>query len=524
MSSAPALPAGWITARLDDLFATITDGDHQPPPQAPTGVPFVVIGNIRNGSIDLSDARFVKAAYYESLPDQKKPAAGDLLYTVTGSFGIPVVVGTDASFCVQRHIAILKPDPATNVRYVALALSTNAAIRQAAAVATGTAQKTVGLARLRSMSVPLAPMAEQQRIVETLDSLLSRLDAASANLAAAQRKLKAYRASVLKTAVEGRLVPTDAELAPSEGRSYESAGVLLERILRERRHRWEEAELAKMNATGKAPNDDRWKAKYQEPIVPSVDTLPSLPEGWCWSTVEQLAGLDENALCDGPFGSNLKTEHYTDVGPRVIRLQNIGDGDFQDEEAHVSDEHFERLKRHAVRAGDIVVASLGTELPRACQVPLWLGPAIVKADCLRFNVNDMLADPRFVLHALNASPTRKCVGELVHGVGRPRIGLTLFRQTPIPLPPRAEQERIADHVEQLLSVARAVHLSLAAEERRSKGLRQAVLKWAFEGRLVDQDACDESADVLLARIRAERTEAAIAKPKQKPSRRMNAAS
>ena len=85
---------------------------------------------------------------------------------------------------------------------------------------------------------------------------------------AGARNLKRYRASVLKAAVEGRLVPTEAELARAEGRDYEPASVLLERILAERRRRWEEAELAKMKAKGKTPKGDRWRAKYKEPIPP----------------------------------------------------------------------------------------------------------------------------------------------------------------------------------------------------------------------------------------------------------------
>jgi len=516
MSNAPRLPHGWAMARLDQLFVTITDGDHQPPPQSPKGVPFIVIGNIRDGSIEFSNVRFVTSSYYESLPGQKKPMRGDLLYTVTGSFGIPQLVNSDKRFCVQRHIAILKPAEATNAHYVALALSTSAALHQATKVATGTAQKTVGLASLRSMTVSLAPTEEQQRIVDALESLLSRLDAAVASLESAQAKLKAYRASVLKAAVEGRLVPTEAELARREGRSYEAADVLLERILTERRRRWEEAELTKIKAAGKIPKDDKWKAKYQEPVRAETQLLPSLPNGWCWSTVEQLAGLGENALCDGPFGSNLKTEHYTDRGPRVIRLQNIGDGEFRDEEAHISHEHFAGLKRHEVRAGDLVVASLGIDLPRACQVPAWIEPAIVKADCLRFNVNEALAEPRLVMHVLNALPTRKRVGALVHGVGRPRIGLTLFRETAVPLPPRREQERIAERIEELTSVGAAIDSNLTKELRRSIRLRQAVLRWAFEGRLVERNPTDEPADVLLARIRAERE--AVAPGKSKPGR------
>ena len=109
-----------------------------------------------------------------------------------------------------------------------------------------------------------------------------------ATLERVQRNLKRYRASVLKAAVEGRLVPTEAELARAEGRDYEPASVLLQRILAERRRRWEEAELAKLKARGKTPKDDKWKAKYKEPAPPDTAELPELPEGWCWITVGAL--------------------------------------------------------------------------------------------------------------------------------------------------------------------------------------------------------------------------------------------
>jgi type I restriction enzyme S subunit len=76
------------------------------------------------------------------------------------------------------------------------------------------------------------------------------------------------------------------------------------------------------------------------------------------------AGGGCNSITDGPFGSNLKTEHYTDSGPRVIRLQNIGDGVFVDAVAHISAEHFETLRKHEVFGGDLVIAALGETLPR----------------------------------------------------------------------------------------------------------------------------------------------------------------
>ena len=97
----------WV--RLESVCRVITDGGHQPPPQVPEGIPFLVISNVSSGSISFESTRFVPSTYFETLDDSRKPKVGDLLFTVTGSFGIPVVVRTDREFCFQRHIALLKP-------------------------------------------------------------------------------------------------------------------------------------------------------------------------------------------------------------------------------------------------------------------------------------------------------------------------------------------------------------------------------------------------------------------------------
>ena len=136
----------------------------------------------------------------------------------------------------------------------------------------------------------MAPILEQHRIVESIDSYLSRLDAAEASLERVQTKLKAYRASVLKAAVEGAWSRLRPRSRGGEGRDYEPASVLLARILKERRRRWEEAELARMKKAGKTPKDDAWKKKYEEPEAPTPASSQRCRRGgvgrvWssCWS-------------------------------------------------------------------------------------------------------------------------------------------------------------------------------------------------------------------------------------------------
>lgn len=342
----------------------------------------------------------------------------------------------------------------------------------------GNTQKNISQSIIKDYPFPVAPKKEQDLIVEKIEELFSKLDSAVSALKRVQANLKRYKASVLKAACEGRLVTTEAELARREGRAYESGADLLRRILAERRAKWE----AEQRKKGKDPS----KLKYEEPKGPETDGLPDLPEGWVWATVEQMAAHEANSITDGPFGSNLKTEHYTSFGPRVIRLQNIGEGAFTDSKAYISNEHFEFLRKHRIFAGDIVIAALGEKLPRACIIPDYVGPAIVKADCIRFKPHISL-NSIYLNSVLNSEPVRKFASDIVHGVGRPRLNQQEIKSLAIPLPPGKEQIRIADAVESKMTLVQNIQISIEENLLRADRLRQSILKQAFEGRLVSPE-------------------------------------
>ena len=214
----------------------------------------------------------------------------------------------------------------------------------------------------------------------------------------------------------------------------------------------------------------------------NVEARFELPSSWVWAKVADLAAAEPRAITDGPFGSNLKSSHYTDEGPRVIRLQNVGEGEFIAADAHIADEHFEALRDHEARGGDIVLGSLGEELPRACLVPAWLGPAIVKADCPRFRPHPSL-NAAYLMLALNSPPVRAQAAQVVHGVGRQRLKLAELKKLKLPLPPRAEQDRIVERVQgmfsEMTSGVRYVERALAALPAHRSALRTA----ACTGRL-----------------------------------------
>lgn len=165
------IPKSWKWVKLNSIVTIITDGDHQPPPQVDTGIPFLVISNMSQGNLSFINTRNVSQEYYDNLQEARKPQSGDILFTVTGSYGIVILVKTDKKFCVQRHIAIIKK-PFVSADYLVKCLSAPFSYKQCKEKATGTAQKTVGLDTLRNLILPLPPLAEQERIVAKLEKVL----------------------------------------------------------------------------------------------------------------------------------------------------------------------------------------------------------------------------------------------------------------------------------------------------------------------------------------------------------------
>lgn len=182
-------------------------------------------------------------------------------------------------------------------------------------ITTGTAQKKFNKTGFRALYFPFPPEKEQQRIVEKLDELLSEIDFGVQELNAAQVKLKHYRQSLLKSAVEGAL--TQKWRDDNKHQIEETGESLLKRILVERKQRWEQNKLEEFKEKGKNPPKN-WQDKYPEPVQPDITDLPELPEGWVWATIDQLA-------INKRYGSSSKTNDDVSGVP-VLRMGNIQDG------------------------------------------------------------------------------------------------------------------------------------------------------------------------------------------------------
>ncbi len=203
------LPSGWGVVKLDKIVKYITDGDHQAPPKSSNGIPFITISNIdkKDFSINFFDTFFVSEDYYNQISELRKPKKGDILYTVTGSFGIPVMVDFDKKFCFQRHIGLISPlEQISAQRWLFYILQSPQVFKQAEQLSTGTAQKTVALSSLRNFEIPYCSLAEQTQIVAILESKLTACDQLADELAKQLKQAELLKQAVLKAAFSGNLL------------------------------------------------------------------------------------------------------------------------------------------------------------------------------------------------------------------------------------------------------------------------------------------------------------------------------
>ena len=185
----------------------ITDGDHMPPPKSESGIPFIMISNIKGNTICWDNTNYVNQEYYTAIGEKRTPKKGDVLYTVTGSYGIPVKVDFDKDFCFQRHIALLRPNEKITQNYLFYALQSPDVYLQATKRATGTAQKTVGLSVLRDIAIPFFESVEKQNeVTDLIESRLSVCESIEQTVDTALAQADAMRQSILKQAFEGGYV------------------------------------------------------------------------------------------------------------------------------------------------------------------------------------------------------------------------------------------------------------------------------------------------------------------------------
>lgn len=357
--------------------------------------------------------------------------------------------------------------------------------------AAGGMQPNLNLGVVKSIRVPLAPKAEQSRIVSAIKSLQERSSRARVFLSEVGPLIGQLRQSLLRGAFSGRLTAAWRRQNPD----VQPACELLQSIREERRQRWEAEQLAKNEANGKKPKKN-WQDKYKEPEPVDESELPELPEGWCWTNMEDLSHW-------AMYGPRFSSDAYENHGARVLRTTDFsedGTVDLSTPPQIPLDE--QTLEKYRVNEGDLLITrtgSLGT-------LAVFPGgtDSIAGAFLIHYRLLGDLGLSWWVFNYLKGPVGQKNLLEKGAGTGRQNLNMPRINSIPIPLAPEAEQSEILRRIDASFASIETVSAHQGSMESSLTQLDQSILSKAFRGELVPQDPRDEPASELLARIRTSR--------------------
>lgn len=430
------LPKGWTWVRLGELGeyrkgpfgSSLTKSMFVP--QSPTSYKVYEQKNAINKDASLGNYYISEEKYYEMQGFIVKP--DDIIVSCAGTIGETYIIPQGApEGIINQALMRVRLYSKKTTRFWMLLFDFFTSLTSELD-GNGTAIKNIPpFDVLKNINIPLPPLSEQHRIVKAVDELFEQIDIIERSEKELEEAANKTRDKLLNLAIQGHLVPQD----PNE----EPASVLLERI---------RAEKARLVKEGKLKKKDI----EEKPI--SSDEIPfDIPEGWVWVRLSEIA-LDS---ADGPFGSNLKKEHYTDKREvRIIQLSNIGESGWKDANVkYTTFDYLPNIARSEAFAGDIIIAKM-MPAGRAIICPDHEEKYVLSSDAVRFDFASNL-DKKFLYYAINSSVFKNQVYSEVQGVTRVRTSLNKLRNYLLPLPPLNEQRRIVNKLEELLKEIDKLH-------------------------------------------------------------------
>lgn len=436
---------------------------------------------------------------------------GDLLMTCAGPRArcgvVCLVEHTRPRLMMSGKMYRFRPNPEVmDPRFLTYFIQSRSAQVAIDAMKTGISDSGLNLThdRFATLSVPVAPPAEQCRIVAKIEELFSELDKGIESLTTAREQLKAYRQSVLKDAFEGGLT---ASWRSKRSDKTGASDAILARIRAARENRysaamneWQRSTLQwRINGEGgtKPSKPERF---IEQPSlgIEELRSLPPLPSGWTWVRLGEL-------FSSSPQNGLYKPASNYGTGTPIIRIDSFYDG------AILRDIELKRLalfpdeiEKYAIEIGDLLINRVNSiEYLGKCALVAELQEATVfESNIMKCSIMDSHVNKSYIAAYLtsHSGKSRLC-RNAKHAVNQASINQTDVALTPVPLPPLAEQIEIVSLVEAALSQAMKLTSEIELQYKRATVLRQAILKRAFSGQLVSQDASDEPVPVLLERIR-----------------------
>jgi type I restriction enzyme S subunit len=447
------LPNGWAEAMLSAICEKVTDGTHHSPVNLPAG-PFryVTAKNIRPDGLDLTHITYVDAETHRAIFARCPVESGDVLYIKDGATtGLAILNRLEEPFSLLSSVALLKPRRSVlDGSYLKHWLNAPSTLESMLRQMTGTAIRRLTLGIISSQRVPLAPFAEQRRIVAKIDSLSSKSKRAREHLDHIPRLVEKYKQAVLSLASNGQLT-----------------------------ERWRQE--CGLGAWSKANVEHVAQVLFDGPFGSHLKSSDYVTEGVRVVRLENIGHLHFN----DEKRTYVSLEKYKSLKKHTLQADDVLFSSFVDEEVRVC------LFPH--RANE---------------------PAINKADCFCIRVDSTVCDPDWLSYRLACRSTYEQLREEVHGATRPRINLTTLKSLILDVPEINEQREIVRRIRNAFTWIDRLGAEATSARTLIDRLDHAVLAKAFRGELVPQDPKDEPASVLLERIRAEREAGPQAKPRR----------
>ncbi len=485
MPGRPA-PPGWSWVSLDRVAIMATG--HTPSRNHPEywggHIPWISVRDARpfHGGVIHTTAEFTNPLGIENSAAVILPP-NTVCLSRTGSIGYSILLGREMA--TSQGFVNWICGPALEPAFLRdLFVAENSFLHS---ISEGVAHTTIYFPEARAFHICLPPINEQRRIIAKIEELFSDLDAGVAALERVKANLKRYRAAVLKAAVEGRLTEEWRTRHPTT----EPAAKLLERILAERRAKWEQDHLRKFKEAGKTP-PKVWKEKYSPPAT-RLDIGPfQVPTGWCLTSIAELG-----EVVTGSTPSTKRAEYFGGPIPFVKPTDlNVG---YMVTSARDSLSEEGASVARLIPAHSVLVTCIGATIGKT---------GFVRVACATNQQINAIVVPwpeslrPWLFWVLCSQMGQEQIRDNASATTLPILNKSTFERLAIPLPPANEQAELVAEIDRRLSVADAAETQVEHALQRAARLRQAILKRAFEGKLVPQDPTAEPVAAILERIKA----------------------
>ena len=492
MKQSIKISPGWIEAPLRKLATYIQRGK-SPKYADYSDLPVVNQKCVRWNGVNYDFVKYIHPDQSPKWAKERFLQCKDLLWNSTGTgtigraclfkhSGTPTVADSHITI-VRAHQGCLLPE---YLHYFVMSPFVQKQINEMQNGSTNQVELSKGT--VEEMRLPVAPLAEQKRIIDKIARLFSYLDEGERLLEQVKKQISTYRQAVLKAAVTGELTK---EWRVANGGKIESGEKLLQRILEERRKSWQ------------------GRGKYEEPLTPDTNSLPELPDGWVWSSLGAL-------LTDDPQNGVYFPKKSYGSGCPIIRID-----DFQIDWARPYEELQQVIApptdctRYALNKGDFIVNRVNSlsHLGKSMRITSSHAGALFESNIMRFAVTSQIEQTYLELYLKSVIGRRRLTKNCKHAVNQASINQQDVMSTPVPLPSKDEQAHIVKKIKSNLDTSNKIDEFLTNHLRMSSRLRQSILKSAFSGELVGQDPNDEPASELLGRIHEEKKQAKASNPR-----------